>query len=79
MQDVVNPCCVLSNLLVSESTKKQVCEKEQKKNSHRRDRRKNIFVLAAGKKPNDLIFTSVAEKTTVMIAVLLERVAFGFP
>lgn len=63
-QDVLNPCCILSSLLVFESTKKKkmVREKEQKKNRHGEDRRKNIFVLAAGKNPNDLIFTSVAEK-----------------
>lgn len=40
--------------------KKKVQEKEQKKNRRSEDRRKNIFVLAAGKNPND--FTSVTEK-----------------
>lgn len=38
-----------------ESTKKKVREKEQKKNRHGKDRRKNIFVLSAGINPNNLI------------------------
>lgn len=60
IQDVSNPCCVLSSSCLHLPKKKKVWEKEQKKNRRGKDRRKNIFVLAAGKNPND--FTSLTEK-----------------
>lgn len=50
----MSPRCVLNSLCLS-LQKKKVWEKEQKKNRYGKDRRKNIFVLAAGINPNNLI------------------------